>query len=167
MYSFVSIIILNLQGAYTGTIFSFFLGILWYEKGNDIIHSIKTNYTVSIVVSFCIFLAFYGFTKVIDNSSVPLQNILSFVLNNLSAISFIICIMIVFQKIQLKGIVSLFLGRLSYEIYLVHITVLGVLKLENIIKSTNENVFIAFMILFTITLTLIVHYTSSIISKRL
>ena len=167
VYSFVCITILNLHGVYTSTIFSFFFGILWYEKGKGIINLIKVNYTISFVASLCAFLLFYASAKYVDNFFVPTQNILSFVSNNLATITFITCVIIVLQKIELKGIVPLFLGGLSYEIYLVHITIIGVLKLESTMKITNENIFVISVVIFTFALAFLIHYVSNKITKYL
>lgn len=167
VYCVSCIFIFNVSGTYTGTIFSFIFGLLWYHKKKSIQKIIRERYISSIIISTILFLFLFAIAKVIDNYSLPYQKQFSFLANNLASISFIILFMVIIQKIELKGVVSQFLGKLSYEIYIVHITCLGILKNENIMLYVSDNVFLFIFLLSTIILIVPIYYVSNIINSRL
>lgn len=165
IYSVICISFLSLPGTYTSTIFSFVFGMIWYLNRDKIQKIIRTNFSISVIITIIWFFGIFIKAKMIDHKiSLPYQNWLSFIINNITSISFVIMIMVWLQRITLKGIISSFLGKISYEIYIVHITVLGFLKSEQV-KYSNTY-FILFIVLTAILITLI-YIISQEINKRI
>ena len=167
LYSVICISVLDLHGTYTGTIFSFIFGILWYYKYDAILQQIRKKYTAGITLSLSAFIILFGSAKFVDNVQVPCQKYLSFITNNLAAISFIALAMIILQKFELNGKLSLFFGYISYEIYLAHVAALGIITNENLISCINENAALVVFLLLTAIIIIPVYYISKIINKYL
>lgn len=166
VYSFVCVVILKLPGAYTSTIFSFVLGMIWNQHNSEILSHIKNHYLRNLSITIISFLLLFAAAKVIDNCIFPFQAHLSLILNNLASIAFIFTVMTILQKIKLRGKISLLLGKTSYEIYIVHITCIGIMNNEKLQDKMDGNLFILVFLIFMF-LSLIPTYFVTATSKKI
>lgn len=109
----------NLHSSYTASIAAFVLGSVWHKIEKPIVTWIRRNYYVKLLTCVAVFgIVFLGrlmlATKGLNNE------ILQFVLRNLISILFVICVLVVTQKVRFKGKILVWLGNISYELYMVH-----------------------------------------------
>lgn len=125
----IGCIMLNLEGSYTASISAFLLGLYWIKIQGGYLNWINKKYilkTIIILVAFMccftgrLFLAYKG----INN------NILHIFLRNVVSVLFIITMLTVTQSVRFEGKIVSFLGKISYELYLVHITLMGFISIK-------------------------------------
>ena len=94
-------------------------GMFWAIYEHKIINLVKKNYT-AILISFVIFFTFHYILKRLIPTTNETIQILKAVLPLLFSLSFVICALAIFMKIQIGNKILNFLGEISLELYLSH-----------------------------------------------
>lgn len=128
---YIVCILFDVDSFYTASVSAFLFGVLWHQIGNRVMAAVKRKYAFSFVsVSLCFAILFLGrlalSTYGYDNK------IIHIVLRNMISIIFVLWVLILTQKILIKGKALRALGSISYEIYIVHYVVLYGLRTAGI-----------------------------------
>lgn len=131
--------VLGIESYYSASVSAFFFGTLWYYYQNSFTKWIRTSYYIRSSIIFCLFLfLFTGRLALswigIDSEwvHVPLRNIIS--------VLFILCLITITQKIEIRSRILSWLGSISYELYLIHGMLITFLSRE------NESIFVLFVL---------------------
>lgn len=163
IYSFIAFYITK-EFLYFQSVFTFELGIFWavYKEKIDKILKRKKYYSLYIIITFFLF----SITLLIGNLNL-FNNIAINVLNKImSTIFFVVVVLLLEMKIELKNQITSYLGKIFFEIYIVQwigITIWHSKKLY----IENDCIYLCLTIITTVILAIIVHPIISFIDKRI
>lgn len=124
-------ILFHVDSFYTASISAFLFGMLWHWVGNRVIAAVRRKYARSLIcVTVCFAVLFSG--RLALSVCGYNNEILHIILRNVISITFVLWVLILTQKILIKGKVLKVLGSASYEIYIVHYVVLYELRTAGI-----------------------------------
>ena len=137
----------NVSNPWYGSTICFWLGIKYYEneiKIKSVYLSKKSLfYLINTVILICSIFIFY----VLDE-----RNFWGTVFaRNLAAASFSILIVMLLYKVNIGNAISNYLGKISYEVFLIHPFVIGLLE-EKKIASVLYSCLVVIITIFTATL---------------
>lgn len=138
----------------------FSIGIILYKNKTTVDTFISNHWLKNFLISFIFAFTFGLLYVLLKNNIIHIANIFKVLLE----ISFIYMVLTVLKKINLGNKVSFFLGKISYEFYLIHEIIFYFC--QNIIKINNSGIFIIISIILIIIISAIVNYICEIILKK-
>ena len=141
------------------------LGMIWATYEDEIIKIIKRVYFIAAPVVWLSFIISFGFYIKISNALFSHQYMAWLIISSLSAILFVISVILFSMKIHIGNTLLSFLGSISLEIYLSH--GLFINGINRFISIENEFIWCIMVISFTIGFAFLFHLLISLISKRL
>lgn len=128
--------------------FAFLLGVLFFEKSECIIGKIKTinfkKYIILITVEFVILISTLILKKLIYGLNFDL---LTMIINQIGSLVFSVLMVTVMMKIKFGNKVLDYIGKISYEVYLTHVCIIGVLN-----EFFRNRLILFFLLLLIITI---------------
>ena len=108
------------------SVFAFFLGAIWAEYKNkiDAVTESTKNYVISLLTSAVIFAA----TLLLGNANSIEDSWYSILAKCISVIAFVVLVLLILKKICINNPVFAFLGKISLELYCIHIFFLSVFR---------------------------------------
>lgn len=118
--------------SYTASTFSFLCGMIWQCKNEWICKKIRKNYTFYCVCFFLLFVVSFTGRLFLAKCSVN-NEVFHCIMRNIVSCTFVMWIVIVWQKWKVNSKFFISLGKRSYEIYLTHVLLLPVINQINIL----------------------------------
>lgn len=115
--------ILRLENPWYGSMLCFNVGLFYGEYTKEINEYFQRNFWLKNI--FCIFITLLGIGGFFICGETFWGNV---VFRNIASVFWIFWLISVLQKVSIHSPLSIFLGRISYEIYLVHPMVIILLK---------------------------------------
>lgn len=118
--------LLGVKAVWYASTFNFLLGIIFVLKREQVISFLKVNTWVKLVASLFIcgvFILLFLFLPMKTSIGLVFKNVIC---RNVSSLFFSISLMFAFMKIQIVNKITLFLGRISFELYLIHFIFLSI-----------------------------------------
>lgn len=145
--------------------FAFLLGVLFFEKSECIIEKIKTinlkKYIVLIIVEFMILIDALLLKKLIYGLNF---DFLIMMINQIGSLVFSVLIVTIMMKIKLGNKVLDYIGKISYEVYLTHNCIIGVL---NVFFRNRLILFFPLVLIITIGVATIESYFNKKLTKKI
>lgn len=143
-----------------GSTLSFLIGIYFANAEEKIVKLINKKYIINLIISIVLFLIALKFSVDITMNTILYK---PFVLIFLG-VSYTILNIIVFQKIKIKNKLTIFLGSISYELYLIHKLVIDLTY--KYIGVTNKYIYITVCLLVSIFLAYILNLVFKKVRKK-
>ena len=163
MYSFISFYVTG-GLLYFQSVFTFELGILWviYKKKIDKILKERKNYFLYLMINFL----FFSITLLIGNlnlSKVVLINVIS---KTISSVFFVVLVLLMVMKIELKNKLTSYLGKIFFEIYISQWIGIRIWHSQRLYIK-NDFIYLCISILTTVVLATIIHPIINFIDKKI
>ncbi len=141
-------------------VFGFIWGILLADYREWFVRTIKRKWLLISLV-LCLLSGILGLSYLRFKSVLILGDYLLKIMLGLAIILFILALNV---SIALGNKVSLFLGRISYEVYLIHGAVFGLMA--TFMPGINSGLFISLSIVITVALSWVVNLMSRPVIKK-
>lgn len=163
IYSFVSFWITK-EILYFQSIFAFELGILWaiYKEKIDKVLEHKKYYFLCLIIAFFIF----SLTLLIGNLNLFSIMIINIITKLMSAVFFVILILLLILKIKLKNNITSSLGKIFFEIYIIQWVGIRLWHNQKVYIK-NDFMYLCLAILTTIILATIIHPMINFVDKKI
>lgn len=163
IYSFISFWITD-GFLYFQSVFAFESGILWAIYKEKIDRSLKREkyYFLFLILAFFIF----SLTLLIGNlnlSNVVLINIIS---KTMSSVFFVVLVLLIVMKIELKNKLTSYLGKIFFEIYIIQWVGIRLWHSQKLYIK-NDLIYLCVSVLTTIVLAIIIHPMINFINKKI
>lgn len=158
----ISCYLLHLPNAYTSSVAAFYLGILWMSIESKFLRYVRTHYFLSLFGSFFLFCSvFMG--RLAIAVKLNQNECLHMLLRNVVCVLFILFMIICIQKITVCGKILLWLGSISYELYMVHCILMGYVRkrFSNVFGYSTGVLFISLLIAWCI------HWIALFLKKKI
>lgn len=138
--------ILGLNNPWYGSTMCFSIGILFMQMEEKILEWMRKHYVTAVVVSSIIMaIGIISFFKLGEESY--FGNIIG---RNIASSAFAILVILILCKITIGNFLSSYLGKISYELFLVHPYIITIISIENPVLFTL--VCVAVSVIFAIVL---------------
>lgn len=158
----ISCYALRISNPWYGSTFCFPLGIIVATQRNKVSQWCNKKIKIKLLVLSIILLGCFAvFFKL------PEHNIIGAVFaRNVASLIFVVIIVVVIEKVHLGNVVSYYLGKISYQIYLIHPLV--ILAYRSKLIYLHNDVLYAFVVIVTsVFLANIIYEIGSLMEKRL
>lgn len=129
---------------------SFLVGILFRYHKENVLDFMRRKYTYLIINGLAGFLLFFLLGFIIEKKGVLIKNVVMIV----TSLFFTISVILINEKVLLKNKITLFLGQISYEMYLIHKIILFVVKdyisYQHLIVYTSTCLLITILVAYVI-----------------
>ena len=141
----IGCLIFNGQFMWSASCITMALGTLWAYKQNQILNIIKKYYWLILIISVIGYLGGMAFMPIFNKvfGFYPPE----FIAENIRCIFFVIIMTLITMKLSLANCITKYLGKISYEIYLIH--GLYLLLLEKLV-GFNKVVYVLAVVILTI-----------------
>lgn len=156
-------LILDLGGLWWQSYLAYFLGIIWAKNKEKIDNFLakKYNFILTIFLSFI----FFSITLLMGNLNI-LDPIPKTIVKSISSVFFVIFVLCLNLIINFSNKISALLGKISFEIYVIHGIFLNLFYIDNGILS-NDAVYIVCVFSSTIISALLLNKVFVFISKKI
>lgn len=146
---------------WTTEIYGFIWGILLANNKNRFVEYALEKWSIKTAIS-CLIAAVFG---VMYLKLKPIYFIGSYVLKIVLGIAILMFILMLTSRIYFGNKIVIYIGRISYEVFLCHGIAIKVL--ETFMPVMQSGVFIALVLVFTIVVATIVHYIANLVYYKL
>lgn len=115
---------------YSASVSCFYLGTLWNIYEDRLVLWIRNKWIIKVSGVAFLFLGFFNGRLVL--AAMGYDNVvLQCVLRNIISVSFVFCVIILLQKVELKSSFFELVGEYAYELYIIHYVILARIKSIN------------------------------------
>lgn len=154
--------ILGFDNWYYDSVSVFLLGLSYPFLSNRISKIFQVIQIRKIIVLIAGYLVFFILVYIINNFSITGVNLLVIIFSNVAALIFTLLILILSGYIEFKNKVFIYIGEISYEIYLIHGLWIFLLR-NDVVYINNDLIYGALTLVLSILVSTILHYIFKII----
>ena len=169
VYMIVTAIVFKKEWWYM-TVLCFNVGLFWGSYNEKIRAILKKRYILLLVLSI-LMCAFAYLLPAINNRTLHLDTKFIFILNNmLMAIAFTLLLALLGYKTYFNNKITAFLGKISYETYLLHGLIINVLISYGVFDlktRLNQEIFAIIVVITTLILATLMHKLDSLMIAKL